>query len=141
MIEVIALEWCRFAKKNFSVIPDESWGTLPSSLQKLWSDYHCNNYFLSKRMNKRPVIVCNASNYDQSQVSDSPLPLIAIIVATTSRNVYRPAITNLSLFQLLLKSLIRSLDCGYRYLVVVGYDRGDIFFDTKPVSPLPPIPL
>jgi hypothetical protein len=85
-------------------------------------------------MNKRPVIVCNATNYDKSQVSNSPLPLIAIIVATTSRNIYRPAVTNLSLFQLLFKSLIRSLDCGYRYLVVVGYDRGDIFFDTKPVS-------
>jgi hypothetical protein len=84
-------------------------------------------------MNKRPLVICNLTNIGPEARS---LPLIAIMVATTSRTVYRPAITNLSLFQLLLKSLIRSLDCGYRYTVVVGYDRGDIFFDTKPVSPL-----
>ena len=127
------IEWCRFAKKNFSVIPDESWGQLPIHLQKVWGDYNCNNYFLYKRIYKRPVTMCSIENYQSDQVKSS-FPLIAILVATTSRTVYRPAIPNLSLFQLLLKSLIRSLDCGFRYVVVVGYDRGDVFFDTIPVS-------
>lgn len=134
IVIIIIVEWCRFAKKNYSVIPDESWGELPLSLQKIWSDYQCNNYFLSKRIHKRPVVTCPEENYKRSIEVNSSFPLIAILAATTSRTIYRPAIQNLSLFQLLLKSLIRSLDCGFRYLVVVGYDRGDIFYDTIPVS-------
>lgn len=87
-----------------------------------------------KRIYKRPIVNCSTENYQQSTQPNSLFPLIAILVATTSRTIYRPSIQNLSLFQLLLKSLIRSLDCGFRYLVVVGYDRGDIFYDTIPVS-------
>jgi hypothetical protein len=33
------------------------------------------------------------------------------------------------LFQFLLPSLLNTLDCGFRYLVMIGYDLGDQFYD------------
>lgn len=63
-------------------------------------------------------------------VSFSAQPLIAIILAATSRGA---SDKKLGLFTLLLPSLNRTLDCGLRYLVVVGYDQGDEYYDTSQV--------
>ena len=35
--------------------------------------------------------------------------------------------------------LIRTLDCGYRYQYVLGYDKGDLFYDSKEVEYSMPI--
>ena len=35
----------------------------------------------------------------------------------------------MALFTYLLPSLIRTLDCGFRYEYVLGYDLGDPFYD------------
>jgi len=35
-----------------------------------------------------------------------------------------------SLFRVLLPSVLRTMECGYKYLVVVGYDLGDRYYDT-----------
>ena len=61
------------------------------------------------------------------------LPLIAIMAATTTRNVHKPSTKSLSLFTYLLPSLIRTLDCGFRYEYVLGYDKGDLFYDSEEV--------
>lgn len=61
-------------------------------------------------------------------------PLIAIMAATTTRRVVQPHVQKIALFTLLLPSLIRSLDCGFRYTYVMGYDVGDPFYDTAEVS-------
>jgi hypothetical protein len=42
----------------------------------------------------------------------------------------------ISSIRYLLSSLIRSLDCGFRYEFVVGYDIGDPFYDTPEVGSL-----
>lgn len=42
----------------------------------------------------------------------------------------RPTIGRLALFTYLLPSLMRSLDCGFRYVYVLGFDEGDEFYDT-----------
>ena len=62
------------------------------------------------------------------------LPLIAIMAATTTRKINKPSTKNLSLFMFLLTSLIRTLDCGFRYEYVLGYDKGDPYYDSKEVS-------
>ena len=36
----------------------------------------------------------------------------------------------------LLPSLVRSLDCGFRYEYVLGFDKGDPFYDSKEVTSL-----
>ena len=61
------------------------------------------------------------------------LPLIAIMAATTTRKIDKPSTKNLSLFMYLLPSLVRTLDCGFRYEYVMGYDKGDPFYDSKEV--------
>jgi hypothetical protein len=69
------------------------------------------------------------------------LPLIAVIAATTTRKVKNPSTKNLALFTLLLPSLMRSLDCGFRYEYVLGYDVGDPFYDSTNVSSYSSVPL
>lgn len=64
----------------------------------------------------------------------SSLPLIAVMAATTTRKINKPSTKNLSLFMYLLPSLIRTLDCGFRYEYVLGYDKGDPFYDSAEVS-------
>ena len=61
------------------------------------------------------------------------LPLISILAATTTRKIVEPSTKNLSLFTLLLPSLVRNLDCGFRYEYVLGFDQGDAFYDSKEV--------
>lgn len=61
------------------------------------------------------------------------LPLISILAATTTRKIFEPSTKNLSLFTLLLPSLVRNLDCGFRYEYVLGFDEGDAFYDSKEV--------
>jgi hypothetical protein len=56
------------------------------------------------------------------------------MAATTTRKVTKPSTKNLSLFMYLLPSLIRTLDCGFRYEYVMGYDKGDPYYDSKEVS-------
>lgn len=62
------------------------------------------------------------------------LPLIAVMAATTTRKVVKPSTKSLSLFTYLLPSMIRTLDCGFRYEYVLGYDKGDPFYDSSEVS-------
>lgn len=61
------------------------------------------------------------------------LPLISILAGTTTRRVQNPSTSSMALFTYLLPSLIRSLDCGYRYEYVLGYDKGDPFYDSDKV--------
>jgi hypothetical protein len=61
---------------------------------------------------------------------DQNLPLISVMAATTTRRIKSPSTSNLALFMYLLPSLIRSLDCGFRYQYVLGFDKGDPFYDT-----------
>lgn len=62
------------------------------------------------------------------------LPLISVLAATTTRKVVNPSPDNMALFTFMLPSMVRSLDCGFRYEYVLGYDVGDPFYDTEEVS-------
>jgi hypothetical protein len=87
--------------------------------------------------------------------SRKQLPLVAVIVSTTSRGVVKTGslksltadekerrlkwvdtttkalkLTELVLFTTMLPSLARSLYCGFRYRVVIGFDLGDVLLDT-----------
>jgi len=56
-------------------------------------------------------------------------PLIAIMAATTTRKINNPSTSKLALFTYLLPSLTRTIDCGFTYMYVLGYDVGDPFYD------------
>mgnify|MGYP003385117806 CR=1 FL=1 len=55
-------------------------------------------------------------------------PTIAILVATTSHNSRSK--TDLALTNMFLPTLAGSLDCGFKYVLVIGFDRNDPFYDT-----------
>lgn len=111
-------------KKRHNVIPMKSWGSLPESAIGQWKDRRCDMVFTAARMGKKPVTRCESPNYDQS------LPLISVLAASTTRRISNPSTTKLALFTYLLPSLIRTVDCGFRYEYVLGYDQGDPYYDS-----------
>lgn len=78
-------------------------------------------------------LALRADNLNRSLAAPSPLPLIAIMVASATRSVVAPSVKSLALFHYLLPSLPTTLDCGFRYVLLLGYDEGDAFFDTAQV--------
>ncbi|CAE7609811.1 unnamed protein product [Symbiodinium microadriaticum] len=122
--------WCRYHKRMFGVVPEVAWGNLTLRDQAKWIEYDCNELFATKRVSK-PIAACPTENYNDTVTTNPKLPLIAIMAATTTRNIYEPSVKVLSLFQLLFASLRLSLDWGFQYMFVLGYDVGDKFYDSK----------
>ena len=60
--------------------------------------------------------------------------MIAILGPSTTRSVKHPHVNNLALFRILLPSVVRTVECGYRYVFFLGYDIGDQFYDTPQVG-------
>jgi len=52
------------------------------------------------------------------------------MAATTTRKVSSPSPQRLALFTFLLPSLMITVDCGFRYVYVLGYDAGDPYYDS-----------
>eukprot|EP01038_Epipyxis_sp_PR26KG_P013356 gene13356-17915_t len=150
-------EWCFDAKEKYGVKILQSWGTLPKNEIEVWKQRKCDLVFTYMRMYKKDISSCHDSTIPSmtsiktdtkslfsfiSTTTTTPkqqfqtnnnnsLPLIAIMAATTTRKVNNPSTKNLALFTILLPSVIRTLDCGFRYSYVLGYDKGDPFYDTK----------
>ena len=122
-------------KQTYRVVPMQSWGNLPQNMQDTWRTKRCDIVFTVMRMEKHAVSACanKTSSKDKSNAKD---PLIAVMAGTTSRKVLNPSTKTMSLFNYLLPSLVRSLDCGFRYVFVLGYDAGDPFYDTTEVCSL-----
>lgn len=120
-------DWCVEMKKTYKVIPMQSWGHLPQNMISTWKDKHCDVVFTKLRLSNTKISTCDAPK------KGTKLPLIAIMAGTTSRKMKDPNIKMMSLFTYLLPSLIRSLDCGFDYLFVLGYDKGDKFYDNEKV--------
>jgi hypothetical protein len=60
-------------------------------------------------------------------------PLLAITTGVTSRGVPKKDqhVNKLALFTRLLPSLTKTYDCDVDYLLVIAFDKGDEFYDTK----------
>jgi len=69
------------------------------------------------------MTVCPAHNRNAQEV-------IAILAATTARKISSPSPAKLALCRWLLPSVVKTLDCGFRFKFVLGYDEGDEYFDT-----------
>jgi hypothetical protein len=57
-------------------------------------------------------------------------PHIAIMLGSTSRKVASPSTDSMALYTISLPSIAKTVECGFRYTVFVGYDAGDPFYDT-----------
>ena len=121
-------DWCVEMKKTYKVVPMQSWGHLPMNMMDTWKSKGCDVVFTKLRMDSNQISKCEPPNK-----KDKKVPLIAILAGTTSRKMKNPNINMMSLFTYLFPSLIRSLDCGFNYMFVLGYDKGDKFYDNDKV--------
>jgi hypothetical protein len=128
-----SLDYCdNYARKNgiiplkTDVLNDKKF----SWFKHEWALHNCDNFFKHMLICQAPVPKCSPAG-DTDSDSQAKLPLIAVLAATTTRRVSKPAIPKIALFTLLLPSLVRSLDCGFRYVYVMGYDVADPFYDNK----------
>jgi hypothetical protein len=120
--------WCLYHRKKYSIIPQRSWGLLPPHLQIQWKEHGCDVVFSMSRRSEYKIVSCPLSNYKDSVAGK--LPLIAIMAGSTTRKINKPSPKTMALFNYLLPSLRTSLDCGYRYVFVMGYDEGDPYHDS-----------
>jgi hypothetical protein len=94
---------------------------------------------------------------NMSRTESTPIPRVALLSAVSSRHTNKPNANDLALFrvstfwaeicrvcflntyhifhaclrnQYLLPSFLRTLECGYKYQVIIGYDAGDLFYDS-----------
>ena len=153
-------QYCAKTRKKHGVIPRKSKGSLSKAELAIWKENECGDMFhpwynydvatipkkgkSNKRSSKKgtatsfhklPMPDC-LEQHAQTPANSSSFPLIAILSGSTSRKEAHPSNTTLSIFTVMLPSLVRSLNCGFQYLVVIGYDLGDPFYDSEKVMHL-----
>lgn len=133
---------CREMMRLYRVKPGSSWGSLPVVLQKNWTQMRCDDVVSTsvanfRRRNNEPA----PRKRVLPPLTDCPvptnetLPLIALCCGTTTRTKkgwvekVSKDLATLALFKHLLPSFKNTLECGFRYVVVVGYDVGDRWWD------------
>jgi len=119
-------EFCWANRKKYQVQPMKSWGNLPLPLIEQWKQRNCDAVFTRQRLNSMPLTNCR---HILNHYSNKDLPLIALMAATTTRKVMQPSTKKLALFLYLLPSFARTVDCGFRYEYILGYDVGDPYYD------------
>jgi hypothetical protein len=122
--------YCLRTKVSYKIVPFKSWGNMPTQYRCYYQKLGCPQYFLSKRIALGKISFCKNTSLPLNNRT-----LVAIISGSTTRGIDEPSLKQLSLFSVMLPSLIRSLDCPFRYLCVIGYDTGDRFYDNSTVTP------
>lgn len=93
-----------------------------------WKKHRCDAVFTADRINKLHINNCSNDNLASDMKS---LPLIAIMAGSSTRKTPGASTKNLAIFNFLLPSLTKTVDCGFRYLFMLGYDEGDVFYDSE----------
>eukprot|EP01031_Cornospumella_fuschlensis_P030874 gene30874-37310_t len=117
-------KWCHSTRVKYHVQPMKSWGSMSPTTIEEWKKNRCDIVFTIQRMARKPVSNCTSYSGPTKD-----LPMIAIMAASTTRNIKEPSPTTMALFTYLLPSLMRTLDCGFRYEYYLGYDQGDVYYD------------
>ena len=147
-------DFCSQTRMKYGVNLRKPKQKLSESQFATWKEYRCGEMFnivvteesskrvkMSSKSRKKKNKSIVATTFRKFPIPDcldhKPLdtlhPLVAILSGSTTRSETNPSNSTLSIFTIMLPSLIRSLDCGFRYLVVIGYDKGDTFYDSTKV--------
>jgi len=119
--------WCAETAEKLNFVPlKDSIDRFSQPIRQQWIQRNCDNLYKHQNICAQPVPVCRSGG----DPNDPAAPLIAVLAATTTRRVVNPHVDKIALFTLLLPSLVRTLDCGFRYVYVMGYDVGDPFYDS-----------
>ncbi|GMH93987.1 hypothetical protein TrVE_jg11684 [Triparma verrucosa] len=105
---------------------------LPSSKTSVWDLVHSGHLKVSNGVCPTSPAKCCPKKDPKNVWGNSRNPLLAICTGVTSRGVgesdRHPG--HLALFQKLMPSIVKTYDCDIDYLVVVGFDEGDPFYDS-----------
>lgn len=131
-------KWCQNARKDHNIEAYVSFGSATKAVKTIWKDYKCNKLLESKLSMLNPIAECAAASADATKLvreeEVAAFPLIAIVVGVTTHRTVNPSLRDLDIYTLSMPSLMSSLDCGFRYNLLLGYDRGDPFYDSEKVS-------
>ena len=119
--------WCREVLWKHNVRPGSSWGSLSEKDKANWRKRSCDSRITSTAsfIEEESLPRCSV---DDAQ--NGGKKRVAVCCGTTTRNVKGPQLAKLALFRYLLPSMARTVDCGLDYMIVVGFDKGDPFYDT-----------
>jgi hypothetical protein len=128
-------EWCLGMVKKHKVVAFKTWGSLPFELVDTWRKKNCDiSMGVQQRVVERLAGHCSTQKPADwrkqvpTTVPDSE-PVVAVLAASTTRTIRYPSTASLALCNFLLRSLVRTAECGYKYVYVLGYDVGDPYFD------------
>lgn len=129
-------DWCRHVVKKYNVIPMKTWGALPIDLTDTWRQKACDSFFIAEKTTVRPAGHCSqhpkpAWMTTIPVVKPDSAPVVAILAASTTRGIHQPSTKTLAICNYLLKSVVRTAECGYHYIYVLGHDIGDPFYDGR----------
>lgn len=134
----LIVDKCRRIERGHRLdVNQQGWeGTLPKGTLKEWRQMHCIDRLAEAQIHGRPTADCrNAAGHQGWEGgNEAPaLPWVAVAVSATTRNLDVGALGlgGLALFSILLPSLVQAAECGFNYRVVLAYDYGDKFFDSK----------
>lgn len=121
-------DWCRQALWKHDVRPGSSWGSLGERDKIGWRKRDCDNQITTTAsfVDTDALPQCGAD----ARATSSTARMVAVCCGTTTRKVKGPQLAKLALFRYLLPSMARTVDCGLDYMAVVGYDKGDPFYDS-----------
>ena len=124
---------CAFMMQKHSVIPGANWGSLGPNGQRRWTKLRCDGLVGGSRVRAPPPRHVSVPELETCPPSSGNQPLIALCCGTTTRGkqgwITPSRLDDLAVFHHLLPSFHRTVECGFRYVVVLGYDIGDRWWD------------
>ena len=127
---------CQQMVASLEIVIGSSWGTASEAEKNDWWLRDCDAVLRLKEyrreLTEQPLVV-DPIVVPPDRQSPGPrntsFDVVAVCVSTTTRHLDISAIEQLSLFQLLLPSIVEKADVGYEYWLYVLYDVGDPFLD------------
>lgn len=128
---------CAEIRTKYTITSFTGWKLLPNSVRDIWTSKRCN-YHSILALSPVPVGKCSAQKSPKNGWRQGiPVfnnkykePLIAILVSSTSRNIEDFSTLKQTLNNLL-SSIRRTVECGFRYKLIIGFDSGDAFFSNN----------
>ena len=144
---------------KYKIVPQKSWGDMPPSLIDTWRKKSCDAFFIvnserpsSQHCSTLPLPAWHANltsirfhkgriEMDTSTLeAEKKYPVVAILAGSTTRSIAYPSLKTLALCNYLLKSILRTAECGFHYIYVLGYDLKDKFYSNPTVALFFPSP-
>ncbi|KAJ1627432.1 hypothetical protein T492DRAFT_1024879 [Pavlovales sp. CCMP2436] len=146
---LIAARCATLLRRAPDMLPGTNWGSMAERDRQVWESLDCARNEPSLAAGRRHEIeyiaefegtlrqALAARRTRLRKRADPAAPLVvAIGVSSTTRTLSVSAVQELSLFRLMLPSLVRTAQVGFEYWIYIAHDMGDKFFDSAATSRL-----